>query len=79
MRYVVWGMIVALLIAHQDNFLGNNDTLVWGFMPIGLAYHAGISLIAGFVWYLATRFCWPGDSGTGPLNGGDSANGGEGA
>jgi len=77
MKYVVWVLIVALLIAHQDNFLWDNDTLVWGFMPIGLAYHAGISLVAGFVWYLATRFCWPGETNTDAGAGAGSSNGGD--
>jgi len=59
MRTFVWILVVALLIAHQDNFLWNDGTLVWGFMPIGLVYQAGISLAAAFVWFLATQFCWP--------------------
>ena len=62
MRTVVWVLIVLLLIAHQDNFLWDNDTLVWGFMPIGLAYHAGISITASVVWFLATQFCWPAEN-----------------
>jgi hypothetical protein len=28
-------------------------------MPKTLLYHAGISLAAGFTWFLATRFAWP--------------------
>jgi hypothetical protein len=35
--------------------------LVFGFLPVALAYHACISLAAAFTWYLATRFCWPSD------------------
>ena len=36
-----------------------DDTLVDGFMPIGLLYHACLSLAAGFVWFLTTIFIWP--------------------
>ncbi len=61
MKYVVWGLIVALLIVHQDNWLWESDTLLFGFMPVSLAYHAGISLAAGITWFLATKFCWPAD------------------
>ena len=32
---------------------------MFGFLPIGLAYHALFSLAAGLVWYLAVRFAWP--------------------
>lgn len=59
MKYVIWGMIVALLILHQDNWMWDNKTLVFGFMPIGLLYHAGISMAAAFTWFLATKFAWP--------------------
>ena len=59
MKYVIWGLVVLLLVLHQDNFLWDRPTLVFGFMPVGLLYHAGISLAAGIVWYSATRFCWP--------------------
>ena len=62
MRTIVWTLIAMLLIAHQDNFLWDNDTLVWGFMPIGLAYHAGISIAASVVWFLAIQFCWPAEN-----------------
>jgi len=59
MRTLIWILVVVLLIAHQDNFLWDDGTLVWGFMPIGLAYQVGISLAAAVVWFLATQFCWP--------------------
>lgn len=52
-------LIAVLLVLHQDNWLWANDTLVFGFMPMGLFYHACISLAAAFVWFLATKFCWP--------------------
>jgi hypothetical protein len=57
--YIVWGLVVALLILHQDNWFWADTTLVFGFLPVGLAYHMGISLAAGITWFLATRFAWP--------------------
>ena len=59
MKYVVWGLVVALIVLHQDNWNWTDTTLVWGFMPKTLLYHAGISFSAGVVWYLATIFAWP--------------------
>ena len=59
MKYVVWGLVVLLVILHQDVWLWDNDTLVGGFMPITLLYHAGISLGAGMIWFLATKYAWP--------------------
>lgn len=59
MKYVVWGLVVLLLLAHQDVWFWEDDTLVFGFMPITLLYHACISLAAGATWFLATKFAWP--------------------
>lgn len=61
MKYFVSLLIVLLVILHQDNWFWNDGTLVFGFMPIGLFYHACISLAAGFTWFLAIKFCWPTD------------------
>lgn len=61
MKTVVWGLVVLLVILHHDVWLWDNKTLVAGFMPITLLYHACISVGAGFTWFLATRFAWPTD------------------
>lgn len=58
-HYVVWGLVLLLLIVHQDNWLWNNDTLVFGFIPIGLFFHACISVAASITWFLAVQFTWP--------------------
>jgi len=60
MKIIVYGLILLLLILHQDFwFWDNSETLVFGFIPIGLAYHAGVSVAACVLWALAVRFCWP--------------------
>ena len=59
MKTVVWILVVLLLILHQDNWLWDNQTLLFGFMPVTLLFHAGISIAAGIVWYLATLYAWP--------------------
>lgn len=59
MKYVIWGLVVLLLVLHQDIWFWDRPTLVFGFMPVGLLYHAGISVVASAVWFAATRFCWP--------------------
>lgn len=59
MQKFVWFLIVLLIVFHQDNWLWDDATLVFGFMPIGLFYHVCISIAAAVVWYLATVFCWP--------------------
>ena len=61
MKFVVWGLVVLLMILHQDNWNWENETLVFGFMPVTLLYHACISVAAGVTWWLATKFAWPAD------------------
>ena len=62
MRGLVYGLIILLAVLHQDFWWwDDSDTLVLGFMPVGLAYHAFLSLAAGLLWALAVKFCWPAD------------------
>ncbi|TWT87440.1 hypothetical protein Mal64_29790 [Pseudobythopirellula maris] len=59
MRMVVWGLVLLLLVLHQDIWFWNDGTLVFGFMPIALFFHACISIAASVTWFMATKFCWP--------------------
>ena len=59
MKFVVWGLVLLLVILHQDFWFWEDATLVFGFLPVVLAWHMGISLVAAFSWFLATLFCWP--------------------
>lgn len=56
---IVWGLVLALFIVHQDFWWWGDRTLVFGFMPIGLFYHACFSVAAACVWALAVKFAWP--------------------
>ena len=59
MKLVIWILVAGLIIAHQDYWNWTDDTLFWGFLPIGLAYHIGLSLVASCVWLFACSFAWP--------------------
>lgn len=59
MKYVVWGLILFLVVIHQDIWNWNNDRLVFGFVPVTLAFHAGISIAASVVWLIAATMAWP--------------------
>lgn len=58
-RKTVWALVAVLAVLHYDFWYWDDRTLVFGFLPIGLAYHALISILAGVVWFLAIRFAWP--------------------
>ncbi|HBE71257.1 MAG TPA: hypothetical protein DDW52_24180 [Planctomycetaceae bacterium] len=59
---VVAVLVALLIILHQDNWLWESETLVGGVLPIGLFYHACISVAASATWLLATKVAWPLDS-----------------
>ncbi|MCA9024699.1 MAG: hypothetical protein KDA86_05765 [Planctomycetaceae bacterium] len=59
MKFVVWGLVLLLVVIHQDLWNWDNDRLVLGFLPVTLAFHACISLGAGLAWFLAINFAWP--------------------
>lgn len=62
MKRLVFGLIVLLAIIHQDWWWWDDSTtLVLGFVPIGLAFHAGVSFAAACLWALAVAYCWPAD------------------
>jgi len=54
-------LVVLLIVLHHDFWFWDNSNLVFGFLPVGMAYHICISLAAATVWYMATLFAWPAD------------------
>ena len=58
-RALVWCLVLALFVLHQDFWWWDSRALILGFMPIGLFYHAAFSVAAGVVWALANKLAWP--------------------
>ena len=52
-------VFIVLAILHQDFWNWDSKSLVFGFMPIGLAYHALYSLVAATFWGIVMKFAWP--------------------
>lgn len=62
MKRLVVVLVAILLVAHQDYWAWDRiEPLAFGFMPIGLTWHVGISIAAAIVWALAVHYCWPAD------------------
>ena len=55
----VWIAAAVLFVLHQDFWYWADATLVFGFMPIGLAYHALYSIVAACLWACAVKLAWP--------------------
>lgn len=54
--------VLALIVLHQDFWNWHTyEPLVFGFIPIGLAWHVGISLAAGALSWFMVTYCWPKD------------------
>jgi Protein of unknown function (DUF3311). len=54
-------LVIVVLLLHQDVWFWRDRTLVFGFLPIGLAYHAGFSVLAAITMSVLVRFLWPAD------------------
>ena len=53
-------LIAVVYLLHQDFWNWKKiEPLVLGFLPIGLAYHVGYSLVAAATMALLVRFAWP--------------------
>jgi len=53
-------MVIAVFLVHQDSWNWEKaEPLVFGFLPLGLAYHAGYAILAAVMLALLVRFAWP--------------------
>ena len=55
-KYWVWGLILGLVLLHQDVWFWTDDRLVFGFLPVGLFYHICLSIVSCSQIRLATGF-----------------------
>ncbi len=56
---VILVLALVLFVLHQDLWWWDDPTLVFGFLPLGLAYHALYSILAACLWALACKIAWP--------------------
>jgi hypothetical protein len=53
-------LIVVVYFLHQDFWNWKQaEPLVFGFLPIGLAYHAGYSVLAAIFMAILVKVAWP--------------------
>jgi hypothetical protein len=53
-------LVCAVYLLHQDYWNWKKASpLVFGFLPIGLAYQAGYSILAAITMAVLVRFTWP--------------------
>jgi hypothetical protein len=53
-------LVVTVYLLHQDCWNWRKyEPLVFGFVPIGLAYHAAFSVLAAVMMWVLVKFAWP--------------------
>lgn len=53
-------MVITIYLLHQDFWNWRKaEPLVFGFLPIGLAYHAAYSVLASAMMWILVRLAWP--------------------
>tara|TARA_B100000405_G_scaffold218076_1_gene154455 strand:- start:421 stop:675 length:255 start_codon:yes stop_codon:yes gene_type:complete len=58
-RNFVWLLFVLMFLAHQDFWWWDDSSLILGFLPVGLAYHALFSMACAGLGWLAIKKAWP--------------------
>lgn len=56
---VLFVALAAFVLLHQDSWFWDDATVVLGFLPSGLAYHAAYSLATAALWAAVARLAWP--------------------
>ena len=61
MKKALLFLLVAIVyVLHQDFWNWRvSHPLVFGFLPIGLAYHAGYSILASIMMAILVKTAWP--------------------
>jgi hypothetical protein len=53
-------LVIALYLLHQDFwFWRSARPLVFGFLPVGLFYHACYTAVAAALMWLLVKYAWP--------------------
>jgi hypothetical protein len=53
-------LVLGVYILHQDFWNWKKvEPLVFGFLPVGLAYHVGYSILASVTMAILVKFAWP--------------------
>jgi hypothetical protein len=61
-RFSLSLLVIMVFLVHQDLWNWKNaEPFVFGFLPVGLAYHAGYAVLAAIMMALLVKFAWPND------------------
>jgi hypothetical protein len=61
-RTALYVFLLLLFLLHHDFWSWGDPTLLLGFLPVGLAYHALYCIATSLLWYLMVTYNWPSDA-----------------
>jgi hypothetical protein len=61
-RTTLYAALLLLALLHQDFWFWEDSTLLLGFLPVGLAYHAFYCIVTSLLMYLLVTRAWPGEA-----------------
>lgn len=56
---IIWLLFFVLFFMHQDFWWWDDESLMFGFLPVGLAFHALFSIACALLGWAAIKFAWP--------------------
>jgi hypothetical protein len=60
-KLLLFLLIAAVYALHQDLWnWRQSEPFIFGFLPIGLAYHAGYAILASILMAVLVKTAWPG-------------------
>jgi hypothetical protein len=59
MKWVLTALVLIVYTLHHDYWNWHDKSLVFGFLPKGLAYHGFFCLLASALLAVLVKFAWP--------------------
>jgi hypothetical protein len=59
-KFLLFVLIALVYVAHQDLWNWKKyEPLIFGFLPVGLAYHAAYSVLCALMMAVLVKVAWP--------------------
>ena len=58
-KFAIFLLVIAVYAAHQDIWNWRDADLMFGFVPVGLAYHAGYAIGCAMLMAILVKTIWP--------------------
>lgn len=59
MKWLLVLMVAVVYALHHDIWFWKDRSLVFGFLPVGLAYHGGFAILSSGMLAVLVKFAWP--------------------